>query len=280
MYVAIAPRSPRLAPFVESLGYHESALPPGRDRVLPNGTMGLMINLEQDELRTYHGPGATIVRRAPGAVLGGPDPRAVVIDTAEQRRGLSVSFTIGGAAAFFALPFGETTGQLVGLDELWGNDGLVLRERLLEASTPRRQLAVLEQVLLEHLSAGPRLDPAIGYAAAELEQGRLVRHVRDDLGLLARTFTRRFEARTGLTPKRFARIRRLQRVVSAAGSGALPVSLSGSLRGPSADWARLAADHGYCDQAHLIDDFRDLAGITPGAYRPRSAAEHNHLPVT
>jgi AraC-like DNA-binding protein len=52
------------------------------------------------------------------------------------------------------------------------------------------------------------------------------------------------------------------------------------LGGPSADWARLAADHGYCDQAHLIDDFRDLAGITPGAYRPRSAAEHNHLPVT
>ena len=225
MEVTIAPRSPRLAPFVASLGYYESALPPGRDRVLPNGTMGLMINLEQDEFRTYHGPGATLVRRAPGAVLGGPDPRAVVIDTAEQRRGLSVSFTIGGAAAFFALPFGETTGQLVGLSELWGRDGAVLRERLLSASTPRRQLAVLEQVLLDHLPDGPGAgeypDPAIGYAAAELERGRLVRQVRDDLGLLAQTFTRRFEARTGLTPKRFARIRRLQRVVSAAGAASL-----------------------------------------------------------
>jgi AraC-like DNA-binding protein len=277
MQLTIAPRSPRLAPFVASLGYYDSALPPGRDRVLPNGTMGLMINLEQDEFRTYHGPGATIVRRSAGAVLSGPDPRAIVIDTLEQRRGLSVSFTIGGAAPFFALPFGETTGELVGLGELWGRDGAVLRERLLESAAPRRQLAVLEQVLLEHLPAGPGPgtypDPAIGYAAAELERGRLVRHVRDDLGLLARTFTRRFEARTGLTPKRFARIRRLQGVVSAAGS------LSGAGRGPAPDWARLAADHGYCDQAHLIDDFRDIAGITPGAYRPRSAEEHNHLPV-
>jgi len=273
MYLAIAPRSPWLAPFVESLGYYESTLPPGRDRVLPNGTMGLMVNLEQDELRTYHGPGAAIVRRTPGAVLSGPDPWAVVIDTEEQRRGLSVTFTIGGAAAFFALPFGETAGRLLGLSELWGRDGAVLRERLLEAPTPRRQLAVLEQVLLDHLPGGPGAgqypDPAIGYAAAELDRGRLVRHVRDDLGLLARTFTRRFEARTGLTPKRFARIRRLQRVVSAA--GAVP---------GQADWARLAAEHGYCDQSHLIDDFRDIAGITPGAYRPRSAEEHNHLPVT
>ena len=90
----------------------------------------------------------------------------------------------------------------------------------------------------------------------------------DDLGLLPGTFTRRFRDRTGLTPKRFARVRRLQRVVAAVTPGR------------AADWAQLAADHGYCDQAHLIDDFRDIAGITPGSYRPRSAAERNHLPVS
>ena len=82
MYLHVAPRSPRLAPFVSSLGWHESALPPGRDRVLPSGTMGLMINLDEDELRTYCGPGTVITCRAPGAALCGPDPRAVVIDTA------------------------------------------------------------------------------------------------------------------------------------------------------------------------------------------------------
>lgn len=43
--------------------------------------------------------------------------------------------------------------------------------------------------------------------------------------------------------------------------------------------ARLAAEHGYCDQARLIDDFRELTGVTPGAYRPRSAAERNHRPA-
>jgi AraC-like DNA-binding protein len=45
-------------------------------------------------------------------------------------------------------------------------------------------------------------------------------------------------------------------------------------------WAEAAAEHGYYDQSHLIHDFRELAGITPTAYRPRSAAERNHVPLS
>jgi AraC-like DNA-binding protein len=271
MYFTAPPRLSRLAPYVSSIGYYESALPAGRDRVLPGGSTGLRVNLHEDEFRTYHGPGATAVRRAPGAVLTGAEDRAVVIDTADQRRGLSVAFTPGGAAAFFGLPLGEVTGQLVGLAELWGRDGAVLRDRLLEAADPRHQTVVLEKVLatrLRHSPGPPGHGRAMRHAAAELGRGRQVRDVAGELGLSPRTFTRRFRTYVGLTPKRFARIQRLQRLLTAV-EPAGPV-----------DWAGLAATHGFCDQAHLIDDFRELTGVTPGAYRPRSAAERNHLPLT
>jgi AraC-like DNA-binding protein len=267
MHFSVPPRTARLAPFVSALGYYESALPAGRDRVLPGGGTDLMVNLHEDEFRTYHGPGATAVRRAPGAVLIGAEEHAVVIDTADQRRGISVSFTAAGAATFFGLPLGEVTGQLVGLEELWGRDGAVLRDQLLAAAGPRRQFAVLEEVLLRHLAAPSPHQPAMGHAAAELTRGRKVGDTGAELGLSPRTFTRRFRDHTGLTPKRFARIQRLQRLLAAVEPDR------------PADWARLAAEHGYCDQAHLIDDFRELTGVTPGAYRPRSAAERNHLPV-
>ncbi len=73
MHLAVPPRSPRLTPFVSALGYYESTLPAGRDRVLPGGATGLMVNLHEDEFRTYDGPGAMAVRRAPGAVLTGAE---------------------------------------------------------------------------------------------------------------------------------------------------------------------------------------------------------------
>ena len=237
------------------------------ERILPNGRIHLMVNLDEDEFRTYAGAGGETVCRTHGAVLGGPHAKATVIDTREQRCLATVDFKLGGAAPFFDLPLAEARDQLVGLEQLWGHGGGVLRERLLEAQTPRRKLQILEAVLLEQLVRPRMPDPAIALAASALDRGFSVSHLASRLGLLPKTFVRCFREHVGLSPKRFSRVRRLQRMVR-------------SVRDPgSADWAEVAAEYGYTDQAHLIHDFRDLTGITPTAFRPRSAAECNHVPV-
>jgi AraC-like DNA-binding protein len=260
------PRAPGLERFVRSLGTFEGELPPARERVLPTADVSLIVNLHEDELRTYHGPEHETVRRTGGAALSGPPARHTVIDTEEQRALVCVDFQLGGAAAFLGLPLEETRDELVDLGELWGREGAVLRERLLEAA-PGKRLDVLERVLIDHLQPAHEPDPAVAAAVRALERGDRVSDVTTRLEVLPKRFVRRFRARIGLTPKRFARVRRLQRLLGAV-AGTEQV-----------EWAGVAAEHGFYDQAHLIHDFRELTGLTPTAYRPRAADEWNHVPV-
>jgi AraC-like DNA-binding protein len=79
---------------------------------------------------------------------------------------------------------------------------------------------------------------------------RELRAVVRDSGYSERQLRRRVIAATGHGPKRLMRIARMHEVLRAG-------------RGES--WARTAADHGYCDEAHMARDIRELAGATPQA---------------
>jgi AraC-like DNA-binding protein len=259
------PRSPLLASFIKSFHYHESDLPFMLERIVPNGRAHLMVNLAEDEFRTYNPMPTGQMHRHSGAVLAGPHARSVVIDTRELCWLAAVEFRSGGAAHFFPMPMNETCNQIVQLDHVWGCNGKLLRERLLEAPTPAMKFQILEELLLEQCV--PRFDRAIEYAVTALQGGMPLAHVTAQLGLLPRTLARRFSSQIGITPKRFARVQRLQRVLRAVRRSSAP------------DWCALATAHGYTDQAHMVHEFRELADITPSGYKPHSAQRNNHIPV-
>ena len=162
------------------------------------------------------------------------------------------------------MPLGEACDQVVELDDVWGPEGGLLRERLCEAATRAAKFRVLEAVLIEHIARSA--DPAVAYAHSVLESGASVAEASSRVGLLPKTFVRRFREQVGLAPKQLSRVRRLQRILA-------------SIHRPAdVDWCQVAAQHGYTDQAHLIHDFRDLTGVTPTAYRPSSPQRRNHVP--
>jgi len=254
-----------LAPFVASMGYLEGRFPHGRERVLPTGTVQLLVNLDRDAL--HSAPDGLPPIRTGGAALQGPSARPAVVDTADQRAILWVAFRPGGAAPFFPR-LAEACDQLVPLDAVWGRRGRALREELLAAGSPAAMREVVEAALLA-AAEPPRPDPALATAVAALHGGASVAEAADRLGWTTKTLVRQFSAGVGLAPKRFARVRRFQRLLSAAAT---------RLDATGGDWARLAAESGYHDQAHMIHDFRSFAGQSPTEYTPRSAAEHNHVP--
>ncbi|MFF5083484.1 helix-turn-helix domain-containing protein [Actinoplanes sp. NPDC000266] len=104
----------------------------------------------------------------------------------------------------------------------------------------------------ELLLSGPGSDPVVTAAMKVLTTttARLP-EAASRAGVSERHLRTLFARDVGLSPKHFARISRLQRVLSLAGQDT---------------WAAVADRAGYFDQPHMISDFRSLMGVSPAAY--------------
>jgi AraC-like DNA-binding protein len=264
MYAVLRGPSPQLAPFVSRLWYVEGRdFDHARERVLPGTTLQLLINLHEDELRWWGDESFSAGHRTRGAAVGGLYLEPFAIDTLEQQRVLGAVFRPGAAAAVLGVPADALTGTHTALESLWGADAARLRERLLGAARPDQALSILDSSLVERI-VGP-LDPVASYACRALDRGVRVAAIARDVGLGPKRLRERFSAAVGVTPKSYARLARLQHLLVAAAAPRRP------------DWAELALRCGYYDQAHLIQEFRSLTGLTPTAYRPREQDDHNHV---
>lgn len=255
---------PPLSSFVDYMWSLGDAPAHATERIVPSGTLELVINLHEDEIRIYDPSGA--IRRFSGAVVSGAYRRFFVIDTRAHASLVGVHFRPGGAEPFLGAPPGALIDRHVDLDALWPGPAVQLRDRLCEAA-PAARFAVLEQVLLRRLSRHRGGHPAVPLALARLARpDTTIGDVAAHLGLSRRRLIEVFTAEVGMTPKRLTRVLRFQRAIALARCAGTP------------DWGRLASQCGYFDQPHLIHDFQELAGLSPVlAFRASAGVKEHHL---
>ncbi len=223
------------------------------ERVLPSGTTELVFDLA-DPAR-------------PGLVCG-PRWQPFVMRRAGRESFIGVHFKPGGASLLLGAPERALANEFVGLDALWGREALELGARLAEAGSRPAALALLERTLLASLERAREAHPGVAYALAELTQVPAplsIAEIGARAGLSARRFITVFTEQVGLSPKRFARVRRYQRVLQRAHAQTAP------------DWAQLALACGYFDQSHLVREFGGFASVSPGAYLRLRSHDPNHI---
>lgn len=245
-------------------------MPYARERVLPNGAMQLVFNLRENCLHVYDEFNSMRPHVFPGALVCGPCAHASVIDTAQQAALIGVAFQPGGAFPFLPVPMGELQNTHAPLEVFWGAFAAELRDRLRETTTAQAQFQMLEQALLRQIMRPLARHPAVAFALRALHampEPRRIVDVTERVGLCSRQFGQIFRNEVGLTPKQFHRIQRFQHALQRLEPGS-----------PDA-WAELALACGYFDQAHFINDFRALSGLTPTAYLLQRAEPGNHVPL-
>ena len=161
---------------------------------------------------------------------------------------IGVRFHPGMSLPFLRAPGHELADKSIPLEDLWGRAARGLREKVANSSTASDAIAAFERYLQQ---PEPNAREAAMWAWLRQRGGeaRLDELARLS-GLGTRQLRRRCLLETGLTPKRMCRVLRFRRAFSLGRSGM--------------DWSVVAAECGYYDQAHLIRDFRELGGRTPG----------------
>jgi len=177
------------------------------------------------------------------------------------RRGLrtvTARLQLGTHEAVLGVPASAIAERIVPLEELWGDTAAQsLFTRLAEASDTKQAAHILQRAITERFALAPATERRVGTRLALDAASRLSRSsvsaVAAELGVSERHLRRVFQEAVGVNPKEFAQLSRFRRALHAARSA------------EPANWASIACAAGYYDQAHLIAEFRAIAGVTPRA---------------
>ena len=159
----------------------------------------------------------------------------------------------------------ELAARVVPLKALLGGEAREVGAGLLVSRDREARAGVLDEALGRRLSRTAPLDRRQLHAL-ELLRTHPEHDIASEVGWSGKHLRARIHDAAGVGPRcyrRLLRFRALTRAVAAE---------------PGApDWAGLALDAGYCDQAHMIRDFREFSGLTPGAYLAQSLPDGGGL---
>lgn len=160
-YAARTP-APPLAEYVAYVWASKGAPAHARERVVPTGTLEIVISLVEDQ---PDAPGARRTRlcdadgreqRMSTSMVSGAYRRPFTIDTLDHASVIGAHLRAGHAGAILGVPPSELVDRHVDLEHLWGGRARVLRERLCEARNTEQRFRILEAELASQLGA-PRM---------------------------------------------------------------------------------------------------------------------------
>ncbi|MET9542118.1 AraC family transcriptional regulator [Streptomyces sp. NPDC006553] len=208
--------------------------------------------------RTHTGRNAGGRSVAHTAVVSGLHTRARVLGHQGDLHGVELTLAPWAAYRLFGSPLGELADILTDPADVLGRRARDLTAALEAAPGWAERFTVLDETLLRWAAeVAPSREPS----PAVLDAWQLltrtsgtvpVRELAARSGWSLRHLENRFREQIGLTPKRLARILRLNHAIRQLAAG-----------GRAAD---VAAGCGFYDQSHLSREFTALTGMPPGRF--------------
>ena len=202
-------------------------------------------------------PNVNLAFEESGSAVFGVDRKLFIRRIRGHGKALGVRFRPGGFQPFWNAPVSRLTDRTIPAAQVFGGAAAAAQEAIMRAPGDTAMVAHAEEFLTRVL---PDRDP-VAESVAEMvalitSDASLTRvdQLAAKSGLSVRALQRLFAEYVGVGPKWVMRRARLHEAAQRADSGDV------------ADWAELAAELGYADQAHLTREFTALIGVPPSRY--------------
>jgi len=170
---------------------------------------------------------------------------------------LGVRFNPGGFRPFWNAPVSRLTDRTIPAAEVFGAAAAAAQQAIMRAPTDTAMVTDAEEFLTRVLPGRDLVAESVADLVSMINGDPSLTRV-DQLaavsGLSVRRLQRLFAEYVGVGPKWVMRRARLHEAAQRAD------------RGDVTDWAAIAADLGYADQAHLTREFTALIGVPPTRY--------------
>ena len=233
-------------------GLRLSGRGPRRGLELPDGCVTVLL-LFDGEVRVAPVTERRAAVSARRVLVSGPSTTAYVGERSAELHGVEMLLQPWLAHSVFGVPMSGLTG--IRADAGADRRLTALAGELAAQAGWRERFAVLDETLGAWSAAGPAPAPQVVAAWSDLVAGEGLVSVGDlaaGVGWGRRRLQSGFREQIGLSPKAAARVLRLHKAVR--------------LLSRRAGFSQVATACGFCDQAHFSRDFKQLTGVTPGAY--------------
>jgi AraC-like DNA-binding protein len=245
--------SPELQPFVKCFWTLEDGASdtPQRQRVVPDGCMEMIFHYG-DLYKQYFEDGSSVIQ--PRCFIFGQITSFIEIEPTGVSGIVSARFLPDGVSPFLDIRVSDLEDKAVSLEELFGEKGKLLEEKVLMATGNTERIRLIEEFLLFLLGNPNTIDTLTKACVDEIvqSQGQIgVIELADKMNVHRRSIERKFTSAIGMSPKQLSRVVRLQ------------ATLKMLQQQNFTSLTSLAYENGYYDQAHFIKDFKEFTGMSP-----------------
>ena len=243
-----------LRPWVKRLFFARGQPGYAREMVAPMGHPTLLVNLGRPFTRQV---GKGPVEPVTSGVLLFQQTQAAEHVFESETHVVGAALTPDGGWALPVADASHYTDRFMPLAALWPDWSATEPRLRVQAGQGEACMDTLEAFLVARVLRAPDGPVRAAVAALEADPGLSIAALVASAGLSHRQFIQRFRATVGVAPKTLASLLRMV------------ATMATIAQGPRPDWASVAIQAGYADQAHFARAFRRFNGLTPTEYGRR-----------